>query len=148
MKMSKAWENALKGTIPSALKKVLETKSPEQIKEIVDRISKEYPLMIEEFLRILDQMFIVFALKQNDYGPSNIALGTKLGNQAEINAARKAVLVRTFDKLNRMINLEFMKGGAILENVEPTNEPLMDAWEDTSVYSVIAQLVMRGVWGK
>ncbi len=148
MEMSDIIEDAFKGDIPSALRKVLETKSPGEIMDIVDKVSKEYPVMTKEFQRILDQMYIVFALKQNDYGSGNIALGTSLKNQAEINAARKAVLVRTFDKLNRMINLEFMKGGTILENVEPTNEPLMDAWEDTGVYSVIAQLVIRGVWGK
>jgi len=103
---------------------------------------KEYPIMMKEFLRILNQMYIVFALKQNDYGPGNIALGTQLKNQNEINAARKAVLVRTQDKINRMVNLDLLK------NTEPANESLADSWEDTGVYSVIAQLVIRGVWGK
>ena len=140
--LNEVFINALKGNIPSTLKRALETKTPEQVQEIIANMYKEYPIMMKEFLRILNQMYIVFALKQNDYGPGNIALGTQLKNQNEINAARKAVLVRTQDKINRMVNLDLLK------NTEPANESLADSWEDTGVYSVIAQLVIRGVWGK
>lgn len=134
--------DALEGNIPTTIKKALETKSPEQIQRVIDNVIVGYPIMMTEFRRILDQMYITFALKQSDYGPGNIALGTRLENQDEINAARRAVLTRTNDKMQRMVNLDLIK------MVEPTNEPLMDSWEDTGVYSVIAQLVMRGVWGK
>ena len=67
----------------------------------------------------------LFDKKQHDYGPGNIA---KFGEYG--------VLVRTNDKLERLINLN--KRGDT-----PANESIMDTWQDLSVYGAIARVVKQ-----
>ena len=70
----------------------------------------------------------LFDKKQHDYGPGNIAKFGEFG-----------VLVRTNDKLERLINLN-KRGDA------PANESVMDTWQDLSVYGAIARVVKQGQW--
>jgi len=70
----------------------------------------------------------LFDKKQHDYGPGNIAKFGEFG-----------VLVRTNDKLERLINLN--KRGDT-----PANESVMDTWQDLSVYGAIARVVKQGQW--
>lgn len=135
-------EDDFTGNIPVALTKALEKRTPEQILEVVAELFQKYPKMFNEYVRIQRQLLLVFAIKQRDYGPGNIALGTRLETQNERDAARRGVLIRTNDKINRMLNLDMILG------VDPLNETLADSWEDTTVYGTIAQLVMRNAWGQ
>ena len=70
----------------------------------------------------------LFDKKQHDYGPGNIAKFGEFG-----------VLVRTNDKLERLINLN-KRGDS------PANESVMDTWQDLSVYGAIARVVKQGQW--
>ena len=70
----------------------------------------------------------LFDKKQHDYGPGNIAKFGEFG-----------VLVRTNDKLERLINLN--KRGDT-----PVNESVMDTWQDLSVYGAIARVVRQDQW--
>ena len=78
-------------------------------------------------LTMLDDIKL-FDKKQHDYGPGNIAKFGEFG-----------VLVRTNDKLERLINLN-KRGDA------PANESVMDTWQDLSVYGAIARVVKRDQW--
>ena len=70
----------------------------------------------------------LFDKKQHDYGPGNIAKFGEFG-----------VLVRTNDKLERLINLN-KRGDS------PANESVMDTWQDLSVYGAIARVVKQDQW--
>lgn len=70
----------------------------------------------------------LFDKKQHDYGPGNIAKFGEFG-----------VLVRTNDKLERLINLN-RRGD------DPANESVMDTWQDLSVYGAIARVVKQNQW--
>jgi len=70
----------------------------------------------------------LFDRKQHDYGSGNIAKFGEFG-----------VLVRTNDKLERLINLN-KRGDS------PANESVMDTWQDLSVYGAIARVVKQDQW--
>ena len=70
----------------------------------------------------------LFDKKQHDYGPGNIAKFGEFG-----------VLVRTNDKLERLINLN-------KRNDSPANESIIDTWQDLSVYGAIARVVRQDQW--
>ena len=72
----------------------------------------------------------LFDKKQHDYGPGNIA---KFGVHG--------VLVRTNDKLERLINL-------YRNDRNPENESIEDTWQDLSVYVVIARAVLKEQWSQ
>lgn len=76
---------------------------------------------------VLDDI-VLFDQKQRDYGPTNISA-----------FGEKGVLVRTNDKMARLINL-------VWSDKDPTNESVEDSWRDLSVYGVIARLVRTGRW--
>ena len=71
----------------------------------------------------------LFDKKQHDYGPHNIA---KFGTTG--------VLVRSSDKLERLINL-------YKRNEKPeVAEPITETWQDLSVYGAIARVCEDGEW--
>ena len=84
--------------------------------------------MTLETLKVMMECAVLFDKKQHDYGPGNIAKFGEFG-----------VLVRTNDKLERLINLN--KRGDT-----PANESVMDTWQDLSVYGAIARVVKQGQW--
>ena len=110
--------------------------------EIVKLIEKEYPIMMAEFRRIQEEQYELFAVKQHDYGSSNIAMGTSLKTKEDIKLSLTALVIRVNDKINRLINL------IIKRDSEGEAEPVMDAFKDMSVYGIIAQIVKNGKWGK
>jgi len=71
----------------------------------------------------------LFDKKQHDYGPQNIA---KFGTTG--------VLVRSSDKLERLINLYKRQ-----EKPEVA-EPITETWQDLSVYGAIARVCEDGEW--
>ena len=88
----------------------------------------------EEQTKIIIELILedikLFDKKQHDYGPNNIS---KFGVEG--------VLVRTNDKLERLINL-------YKNDRNPENESIDDTWQDLSIYGVIARAVIKDQWDK
>ncbi|MAG50194.1 hypothetical protein CL621_00970 [archaeon] len=105
-------------------------------------IEKEYPETANAFKNIQKEQYKTFCMKQMDYGPSNIAMGTQLNTVADLRLSKVGLIVRMNDKVQRLINL------VIKNNREAQNEPAIDAFKDLSVYGIIAQIVDIGKWGK
>jgi len=113
------------------------------IDEIVKAIETQYPDTCAEFKKIQHEHYLTFCKKQFDYGPGNISLGSSLITAEERKASISAIVVRLNDKLQRLINLVLRKN-----SLESANESVFDAFLDTAVYSIIAEIVNRGKWAK
>lgn len=109
---------------------------------VEDKMEQEYPEMMGEFRRIQEEQYKLFAIKQHDYGPYNISMGTDLKDEKDVKLALTALAVRINDKVNRLVNL------IIKRDTEGHAEPTMDAFKDLSVYGIIAQIVRNDKWGK
>lgn len=112
--------------------------------EYVKKIEKMYPEMTKRYKEIAEHQYETFCRKQHDYGSSNISLGGDLSKKEDRMLSLKALVIRMNDKANRLITILFKNNG---ENAV-ANETYVDAFQDTSVYGIIAQLVDEGVWGK
>ena len=104
-------------------------------------IEKHYPETAKEFQQIQYEQYETFCKKQMDYGPSNISMGTGVGEAINKKLATTALVVRINDKVQRLLNL------VVTHNREAQNEPVEDAFKDLSVYGIIAQIVRNGKWG-
>ncbi len=45
---------------------------------VVEQIEREYPAMTAEYKKIIMEQYETFCLKQSNYGPGNISVGTSL----------------------------------------------------------------------
>ena len=104
-------------------------------------IEKHYPETAKEFQKIQYEQYETFCKKQMDYGPSNISMGTGVGEAVNIKLATTALVIRINDKIQRLLNL------VVTHDREAHNEPVEDAFKDLSVYGIIAQIVKNGQWG-
>lgn len=109
--------------------------------EIIDELEKKFPEMTGEFKNIIKEQYVTFCKKQWDYGPTNIAVGTRLENENEVRMSLTGIWFRINDKIERLKSM-------LLNNRSAANEPMIDAYMDMSVYGIIAQIVHRGKWGK
>ena len=107
----------------------------------VDYIEQTYPETAKEFKKIQQEQYEVFCKKQMDYGPSNISMGTGVGEAINKKLATTALVIRINDKVQRLLNL------VVSNDREAQNEPVEDAFQDLSVYGIIAQIVRNGKWG-
>jgi hypothetical protein len=107
----------------------------------VQLIEQQYPQTTDEFKRLQKLQYEVFCEKQMDYGPSNISMGTGVGEAVNVKLATTALVVRINDKIQRLLNL------VVTHDREAQNEPVEDAFKDLSVYGIIAQIVRNGKWG-
>jgi len=110
--------------------------------DTVAYIKENYPETEENLQRVLNDMYLTFCRKQFDYGPGNIAMGTSLKNEEEINVALLGIIVRLNDKINRLVNL------STKHNFKAQNEPIEDAFLDTAIYAAMALIVKNQKWGK
>lgn len=101
-----------------------------------------FPETTGEFKRLQEQDYITFCNKQMDYGPGNIAMGTSLKTPEDTHFSLGALNVRINDKIQRLLHLINRTRRA------PKNESIEDAYKDTSVYGIIARIVISGKWGK
>ena len=108
----------------------------------VEFIEKNYPQMAKEFKRICNEQYELFCMKQSNYGPSNIAVGTELKRDEDIKLSLTGLWFRMNDKIQRLKNL------LILGTKDFVNESTEDTFQDVSNYGIIAQLVSRKKWGK
>ena len=107
----------------------------------IDFIEEHYPETAKEFKRIQQEQYQVFCKKQMDYGPSNISMGTGVGEAINTKLATTALVIRINDKVQRLLNL------VVSNDRDAQNEPVEDAFKDLSVYGIIAQIVRNGKWG-
>ena len=112
-------------------------KSP-AVKECEER----YPETTKEFKKILGEMYELFVRKQNNYGPDNISVGTRLSTPDEIKVSLTGIWFRQNDKIQRLKQL------VLLGKQDQVGESIQDSFVDLSVYGIIAQIVSRGKWGK
>jgi len=104
---------------------------------------KTYPTLAQAWKETQDEQYVLFARKMMDYGLSNIALGSTLDNQEDVDMSLTGIWLRINDKINRLKNLLKRKGRNYVEN-----EPMIDSFLDIANYGIIAMLVMRGKWKK
>ena len=109
--------------------------------ESIEYIEEHYPETAKEFQKIQFEQYLTFCKKQMDYGPSNISMGTGVGEAVNVKLATTALVVRINDKIQRLLNL------VVTHDREAQNEPVVDAFKDLSVYGIIAQIVKNGKWG-
>ncbi len=108
----------------------------------VDYCETNYPEMMERFKEIQKEQYKLFASKQKNYGPGNISLGTSLTNDEDIRLSLMGLFFRINDKIQRIKRL------IVFNHADEVGESVMDTYQDLSIYSVIAQLVKEGKWGK
>ena len=131
-------QRVIKETKNSGYKKgTLYSKNPSAI----EYIEKHYPETAKEFQRLQFEQYDIFCKKQMDYGPSNISMGTGVGEAINEKLATTALVIRINDKVQRLLNL------VVSNDREAQNEPVEDAFKDLSVYGIIAQIVKNGKWG-
>ena len=110
--------------------------------EINKEIEKQYPETCNEFKKLQKEQYDTFCKKQYDYGQHNITLGMDLSDPDSRHLSITAIIIRINDKIQRLFNL------VLRRKVKAQNEPIEDAFKDLSVYSIIAQIVSNGKWGK
>ena len=106
-------------------------------------VEQDYPETCTMLKGLLEDEYKLFIQKQYDYGPGNISVGQDISKPGGQLVAKTGLVFRIHDKVQRLINLIVVK-----RNSEAANEPIVDAWKDSSLYCKIAQLVDNGVWGK
>ena len=102
----------------------------------------EYPELSQEFKKIQDEMYRMFAAKHMDYGLNNISLGGDLKNESDKKFSLTGLAIRLTDKISRLKNLlvngkNYVKG-----------ESMEDTFIDIANYGIIGLLVGRDKWKK
>ena len=111
--------------------------------DIIKYVEDNFPETVKEFKKIQQDHYEVFCKKQFDYGPGNISLGSDLIKKEDRIASISAIVVRLNDKIQRLINLVLKK-----QTFQTANEPVMDAFKDSAVYCIIAEIVYNNKWAK
>jgi len=121
-----------------SIKKYQETKINKSIsaKEV---LKKEYPIIYQTYVEVMDEQFELFAKKHLDYGMGNVSAGTQLVNDEETEFAMTGLWYRLSDKINRWKNM-------ILTGRKAQNETLVDTFQDITNYGIICQMVFKNKW--
>jgi hypothetical protein len=109
---------------------------------LVEQIEKEYPEMTNEFKQIMFEQYELFCMKQSNYGPGNISVGTSLQTKDDIKLSLTGLWFRINDKIQRLKQL------IIFSKEDHVGESVEDTFQDLSVYGIIAQIVSNGKWAK
>lgn len=113
-----------------------------QPNNITKACEERYPETTAEFKKILKEQYELFCKKQMNYGPDNISVGTKLETPEEIKLCQTGLWFRMNDKIQRLKQL------VLFGKEDTVGESVQDTYSDLSVYGIIAQIVIRGKWGK
>jgi hypothetical protein len=116
--------------------------TPYKNPEVVKQVEAEYPQMTAEFKKIMMEQYETFCLKQSNYGPSNISVGTTLSTPDDVKLSLTGLWFRMQDKISRLKQL------VVLGAQDNVGEAVEDTFQDLSVYGIICQLVSRGKWAK
>ena len=109
---------------------------------VIEVFETSYPELSDEFKKIQDEMYEMFARKHMDYGLNNIALGGDLKDEADKKFSLTGLCIRLTDKISRLKNLlsngkNYVKG-----------EGMEDTFIDIANYGIIGLLVGRDKWKK
>jgi len=109
----------------------------------IDTAEHEYPQTTQMFKDIMNAQYELWCKKMLSYGASNISLGSDLQKNEDVRISLTGIWFRMADKVARIKQL-------VLLNKENTlkDETINDTYVDLSIYSIIAQIVKRKVWGK
>ena len=110
---------------------------------VVEQMEFEWPQMTAEFQKIQREQYELFLLKQHDYGPGNISVGTQLQTSEEVKLSLTGLWFRMNDKIQRLKTLLMGDREAAVNG-----EPMEDAFLDVSNYGIMATIVKNGKWGK
>ena len=110
--------------------------------QIIEQVEKEYPEMTDEFKRLMFTQYELFCLKQSNYGPNNISVGTKLETAEDKKLSLTGLWFRMNDKIQRLKQL------VVLSKEDSVGESIEDTFQDLSVYGIIAQIVSNGKLAK
>jgi len=131
---------------PTEIPKATLTKEEQEIvdtQDIVRYMEHKYPEMTAEFLQIQSEQYELFLRKQHDYGPQNVAVGSLLKTKEDIKLSLVGLWFRIQDKTERIKTLLMRGDGNSVQD-----EPVVDSFNDISVYGIMAQVVSRGKWAK
>ena len=109
--------------------------------DIVTQMEQEWPEMTTEFKKLQREQYELFCHKQQSYGPGNISVGTQLQTKADIKLSLTGLWFRINDKCQRLKTM-------LMNDIENTDEPMVDAYLDMSNYGIMATIVKNGKWGK
>ena len=113
------------------------------VSEAVEAFENEYPELSEEFKRISEEMYEMFARKHMDYGLNNIALGGDiLNSEDDKKFSLTGLCIRLTDKISRLKNL-LINGRSFVKG-----EGMEDTFIDIANYGIIGLLVGRDKWKK
>ena len=110
--------------------------------DVVSEVESNYPETTQMFKNIMQEQYELFCLKQSNYGPDNISLGTTLEKKEDRKMSQIGLWFRMNDKIQRLKQL------VLLGNKDNVGESVKDTYQDLSVYGVICQIVSEGKWGK
>ena len=110
--------------------------------KVVAEMEKQWPEMTQEFKRIMFTQYELFCLKQSNYGPDNISVGSDLKTEQDKRVSLTGLWFRMNDKVQRLKQL------VVLGKQDNIGESTEDTFQDLSVYGIIAQLVSSGKWAK
>jgi len=116
----------------------------EKVKDqkIIEEIENTFPETTRELRDLQREEYRLFCKKQYDYGTGNISAGLDLEKKENRTASLSNLIFRCNDKVQRLLNL------VVVNKREAQNEPVMDDFDDLSLYSKIAKIVEKGYWGK
>ena len=109
---------------------------------VVEVFETEYPELAEEYKRIGNEMYQMFAAKHMDYGLNNIALGGDLKSEDDKKFSLTGLCIRLTDKISRLKNL-LINGKNYVRG-----EGMEDTFIDIANYGIIGLLVGRDKWKK
>ena len=109
----------------------------------VEKFENEYPELAEEFSKIQEEQYELFAKKMLDYGLNNITLGGDIVNNSDDKKfSLTGLTIRLTDKINRLRNL-VVSGKNYVKD-----EGMEDTFIDIANYGIIGMLVGRNKWKK
>ena len=112
------------------------------IENVVTEVETNYPETTKMFKEVMQEQYELFCLKQSNYGPDNISLGTTLEKSEDRKMSQMGIWFRLNDKIQRLKQL------VVLGNKDNVGESVKDTYQDLSVYGIICQIVVEGKWGK
>tara|TARA_R100001594_G_scaffold93308_1_gene127618 strand:- start:33 stop:383 length:351 start_codon:yes stop_codon:yes gene_type:complete len=111
------------------------------LKKIIKEVEEMYPETTSLFKQQQHEQYHLFCLKQYDYGPGNISVGTQLINDDEVQFSILGLWFRINDKIQRLKNIFTSKQN-------PQNESVQDSFMDLANYCNIALIVLKRKWAK
>ena len=124
-------------------REIMNAKHPKANPTAVEKFEYEYPELAEEFSKIQEEQYELFARKHLDYGLNNIALGGDIVNNSDDKQfSLTGLCIRLTDKISRLKNL-LVNGRSFVEG-----EGMEDTFIDIANYGIIGLLVGRNKWIK